>query len=553
MRKKLSKVIALLFILATTLGGEVSVFAAPGAKPDEGNLHIHKYWVDDQNPHPTGKENNGTEQDDITNPPVSGVGFDVYKIGELESINSTPATPEEKEKYAVPQGGDGWVYKKNADKLEVTNGTLTYIYALGANVNSTSEVTNSTGTLTFSNLEKGYYFVEENLSYGTPQVNGKEVKITSQVRPFVVAVPMTTPNGEDWMKDVHVYPKNEGLNPEKKPSVPSVNVGDTVGWTITVNIPTDIASYTKFDIIDILDKRLNYAGNLVVNGLDNTGSTVATLDNNTHYELTAPNAGTDGGTVTVKLLVPEGIKFLANNKNIVKLSVSFDTTVNGNIENDDENKIKNEATIDFENESGTDSDKVTAEINTGEIKIDKTYSGGTVEESAEFQLAKTDTAAKAGEYLRVVLDSTNTHIVDIVAPGESGYEDAKKWIALPSETDASKFGLKDGEKSGDTFYVKSFEGLMTYSGTDENKQFESYYLVETKAPEGYNLLDGPLEVTFTEEDNNNKHVHLEKIENKKGFTLPNTGGIGTILLVVVGIILIGLAIILTMNKKKKTA
>lgn len=549
MRKKLSKVIALLFILATTLGGAVSVFAAPGAKPDKGNLHIHKYWVDDQNPHPTGKENNGTEQDDITNPPVSGVGFDVYKIGELESINSTPATPEEKEKYAVPQGGDGWVYKKNADKLEVTNGTHTYIYALGANVNSTSEVTNSTGTLTFSNLEKGYYFVEENLSYGTPQVNGKEVKITSQVRPFVVAVPMTTPNGEDWMKDVHVYPKNEGLNPEKKPSVPSVNVGDTVGWTITVNIPTDIASYTKFDIIDNLDKRLNYDGNLVVKALDSSGNPLFILDKGNDYELTAPTDNTEGGIVTVTLKA-DGITKLANNKSVVKLSVSFDTTVNGNIKNDDDNKIENMATIEFTNDSKTDTDKTpTATIHTGEIKIDKTYSGGTVTESAQFQLAKTNTAAESGEYLRVVLDSTNAHIVDIVAPGEPGYDTAKNWVALPSQADTrEKLGLV-----GDIFYVTSFEGLQTYTESGSTKNFESYYLVETKAPEGYNLLDGPLEVTFTDADGDKKHIHTEEIENKRGFTLPNTGGIGTILLVVVGIILIGLAIILTMNKKKKTA
>lgn len=550
MGKKLSKIIALLFILATTLGGAASVFAAPGAKPDKGNLHIHKYWVDDQNPHPTDKENNGTEQSGIANPPVSGVGFDVYKIGELESINSIPATSEEKEKYAVPQGGDGWVYKKNADKLEVTNGTLTYIYALGANVNSSSEVTDSNGTLTFSNLEKGYYFVEENLSYGIPQVNNENVKITSQVRPFVVAVPMTTPNGEDWMKDVHVYPKNEGLNPEKKPSVPSVNVGDTVGWTITVNIPTDIASYTKFDIIDILDKRLNYAGNLVVEGLDNTGATVATLVKDTHYELTVPNAGTDGGTVTVKLKVPEGIEFLANNKNIVKLSVSFETTVNGNIKNDDENKIENKATIEFTNDSGTDSDKVTAEINTGEIKIDKTYSGtDAITESAQFQLAASEQDAKAGNYLQVILDETDPQNIFIKKIVPAGTQGAVNWVALPSQADTGEaLGLV-----GDTFYVTSFEGLKTYTESGSIKDFETYYLVETKAPEGYNLLDGPLEVTFTEDDNSNKHIHLEKIENKKGFTLPNTGGVGTIILVVVGIILIGLAIILTMNKKKKTA
>ena len=57
-------------------------------------------------------------------------------------------------------------------------------------------------------------------------------------------------------------------------------------------------------------------------------------------------------------------------------------------------------------------------------------------------------------------------------------------------------------------------------------------------------------VDFAKEDST--HIVNETIKNSKGFTLPNTGGVGTIVLVVFGIILIGLAIILTMNKKKKT-
>ena len=68
---------------------------------------------------------------------------------------------------------------------------------------------------------------------------------------------MTTPDGTGWNADVHVYQKNQGLNPEKKPNKPSVNVGDPVEWTITANVPTDIGTYAVFNITDELDKRLN--------------------------------------------------------------------------------------------------------------------------------------------------------------------------------------------------------------------------------------------------------------------------------------------------------
>lgn len=102
MKKRLSNILAVLLVLATMIGGAISSFAAPD---DTGNLHIHKYWVDDKHPYPTGIENNGDEQNGITNPPVSGVGFDVYKIGDLELVNGNLATSTEKEQHTVPQGG----------------------------------------------------------------------------------------------------------------------------------------------------------------------------------------------------------------------------------------------------------------------------------------------------------------------------------------------------------------------------------------------------------------------------------------------------------------
>lgn len=543
MGKKLSKIIALLFILATTLGGAASVFAAPGAKPADGDLTIHKHWAEtaaDVGDEGTGGIMNPTP----SNPAVKGIQFDVYQ---LTKIGDAPDTP--------PSDKDGWTYSRNGTELTVKKDSTEHKYSLALRESDSGAngKTDENGVLKYSNLPAGYYYVEENLGaspdYEVQGSGNAEKTITSASKPFIVAVPMTNADGTDWNDDVHVYPKNQGLNPEKKPSVPSVNVGDKVEWTITVNVPSDIGSYTKFNIIDILDKRLNYAGNLVVEALDSSGNSLFILDKDDDYDLNTPTDNTEGGTVTVALKA-DGITKLTNNKSVVKLSVSFETTVNGNIETDDDNKIENEATIDFTNDSKTDTDKTpTATIHTGEIKIDKTYSGGTVTESAQFQLAKTNTAAESGEYLRVVLDSTNTHIVDIVAPGESGYDTAKKWVALPSQSDTGEtLGLV-----GDTFYVTSFEGLKTYTESGSTKTFETYYLVETKAPEGYNLLDKPLEVTFTEADSGTKHVHEEGVENKKGFTLPNTGGVGTIVLVVVGIILIGLAIILTMNKKKKTA
>ena len=94
----------------------------------------------------------------------------------------------------------------------------------------------------------------------------------------------------------------------------------------------------------------------------------------------------------------------------------------------------------------------------------------------------------------------------------------------------------------------------------------TYYLYETKAPGGYNLLSEPVAVTFhcsdtmdarldpayiTINDSANQitSMHFE-IENKSGATLPETGGIGTTLFYVIGGLLVVGAGVLLVTKKR---
>lgn len=367
-------------MLGATVGGALSSFAAtPGTKPTEGNLTIHKYWAETSAD--VKDEGNGEELDVApSNPAVMGIQFDVYQLTPTAGAPDTP-----------PSDKDGWSYTRTGTELIVEKDATQHKYSLTLKDPDAGKdgKTNDSGELTYTKLSAGYYYVEENLTASADyQVQGKgneEKLITSASKPFIVAVPMTNAAGDDWNSDVHVYPKNQGLNPEKEPSVPSVTVGDKVTWTISANVPSDFSEYTKFDIVDTLDKRLSFAENVAVKGASDTNPNVVTLTFGDDYTVTGA-VGTPGGTVRISL-TPAGISKLAGTADVTKVLVSFDTTVNSNIASDDENTIKNEAEIEFENNSTTETEKdktPPSEIHTGEIKIDKTYSGGTVTESAQF-------------------------------------------------------------------------------------------------------------------------------------------------------------------------
>mgnify|MGYP000622950210 CR=1 FL=1 len=124
-----------------------------------------------------------------------------------------------------------------------------------------------------------------------------------------------------------------------------------------------------------------------------------------------------------------------------------------------------------------------------------------------------------------------------------------------------------------TVYHKAGDKVATIVTNDkgiariDDLPLGKYYLVETKAAAGgYNLLKAPVKVviaqeysvekkttvtkdaegnvtstttvvnkTFTGGDENNAGTYSVTIENRKGFTLPKTGDIGTAMFLIIGI------------------
>lgn len=107
------------------------------------------------------------------------------------------------------------------------------------------------------------------------------------------------------------------------------------------------------------------------------------------------------------------------------------------------------------------------------------------------------------------------------------------------------------------------DGSFTISGLDA----DTYYLEEVEAPAGYNKLAAPVKVTITASinaatnvgtstvtyDGNSTDTGTVKIENKTGVELPSTGGVGTTIFYVIGGLLMAVAVVLLVTKKKMSA
>lgn len=164
-----------------------------------GSLSVHKYEYNGD----AGLTNGtGTKADEANLPknedgalaakPLAGAEFSIYKITDLDEMKTYYSTnPAD-----LPDWSD-YVTQNDAAAQESTG----IKYTAKTNLTKTAtQTTNDNGTATFSDLALGFYLV---LETAVPD------SVSAPVQPFIVSVPMTTKDGDNWLYDVHVYPKNE--------------------------------------------------------------------------------------------------------------------------------------------------------------------------------------------------------------------------------------------------------------------------------------------------------------------------------------------------------
>lgn len=152
----------------------------------KGSITIHKYEYNGDG----GQTGTGETSDTVPSgaKALADAGFTIYKIADVNDLTN--------------------YYSTNPSELPsvdtyVTQDTTTKKWSINAAYETTKvgeeKKTDDQGEVIFDTLELGFYVVVETTS---PD------KVTEPVKPFIVSLPMTTKDGDKWLYDVNVYPKN---------------------------------------------------------------------------------------------------------------------------------------------------------------------------------------------------------------------------------------------------------------------------------------------------------------------------------------------------------
>ena len=290
---------------------------------------------------------------------------------------------------------------------------------------------------------------------------------------------------------------------------PDVKLGDQIDFTITGDIPNE-AVIDGYKIVDVLDPKLTYVG-----------ATATLLDGTVITEGTHYNVVFDAATNTVSVVFTDAGRAVLAAHNATRVQVVVNTTVNTIGE------IENEALVypnlpSFTVTPGQPGGPiVTPPVVTkwGEMTLQKVNENGTALAGASFSVYTNEADALAG---------TNP----VVLNGQSIFTVAADGTMTIS-------GLR---------YSDWADGTAVAPGSAD---YRTYYLVETTAPAGYELLAEPISFLINSASTSvGIDLSVKNIASNGGFELPLTGGTGTGLLYAAGALLVvGAGLLFVRNRK----
>lgn len=517
-----------------------------------------------------------------------------YGKADLQKVGKQSGTDTE---VTAMQGYKFKLYKKNDDK------TWTQIVRKPANgVDNTGDFLNEvddTGVLTtgpngqisVSGLTKGVYaFVETGVNAEDGYILDSGIAYVFKISDNGEMVAATNTDVEDAQfpeNDV----KNFDINAVKEAKVEVKNykpdfkkeitgkkdadygIGDDVPYTLTVNVPENVAKLKTFTVTDEMD-----SDQLVVNDdsilvkgvkVGETKETTLEKGEGKDYTLTpTTDAGKSGFTIAFD--TKKIAEYAGGTITITYTAKLQDKASVGEVGNVNSADLKYSKKTDITTEEDPPYDihdeAVVYTFKTGILKKGDSKDGNPLD-GVEFTLYK-----KVDAKDTVSEDGTTVTFMGTTKP-----------ILTPAEAKAKKLNATDSVTEPKWFAV------MTLT-TDDNGEAVAnglptgeYKLVETKTHEGYNLLTEPVDAnltldcttTWSKKDTfdatgkliKNKYSKTEvknsdgtpysyaaiTIINRKGFNLPTTGGFGTLLFSGIGVLLVvaGVGVLLSLKKKNR--
>lgn len=481
---------------------------------------------------------------------LSGAEFKYYKVYD---INSTNGAISKNSKFASVPNLPGEL-SGNDEDLTWANTLKNYIAT--NNKNAANNKIEADGTLTTD--ENGYTNYVENASFGyylivetkAPTKQNNKTYVTGD--PFFLALPGVV-NGT-WNYEVTSEPKvnEEGISgPEKKilttdsngeikpVSANDVHVGDYIQYQIKVRVPqfTDksfevIDNMPKITITDTMSKNLTFVKDdshpvtVTITDKDETNKDV--LREVKKYTLN-PGSKEDSNDTpytafTAMLQANDGFTKDDCGKYV---TITYYARVDA-IDNSIASDLQNSASVKVNDDSDIPGGRT--DSYTYGIELRKTLAGANLKEDEKvyFDLYE----KKDGTYTKV------TDLENVVSDNKTqGEEETKK-----------------GQ------FVTTKDKSIIIKGLSLGK----YALKETKTVGGYtlltkyvefNLVDANLNGNLDDAEGNDtdSNILLKIVDNKKGFSMPGTGGMGTYIFTIGGLVVMAGAVLLLVSSKKKRA
>ena len=609
--KKIHRVWALLLAALMALGLMTTAFAATDSAPiiDPGkkaSLSIYKYDItaagndgawDAESYVSTGLHDDAII-DKLSKYAIQGVEFTYLRVADIAMNNELV---ESQRQVGVLYGFDGSersnavlsaIGLTNADAHKTDNGINYFTSdmlnnklsaALAANattVKNTLETamknggvamseTDATGHTSASNMEQGLYLVVETR---VPE------NVTSTCNPFLVSLPMTTIDGVAWNYDVTVYPKNQTGNPtldktvrEDKNSTgkntgsltdikdgyahtATASVGDAVDYQIISTLPTitsKASSLSEYTYVDTLSKGIRYNKNdVVIEFFKDAGCTekIATwAEISSKFTVTYDDAA---NTMTIRM-TDTGLSEINESESVYTDSVkrgysdctmriTYAATLTADAKmGDTDNPNEVELTWRRTNNTYFDTLKDCCHVYTYGIDVLKRFSdnGGNLR-NVKFRL------------------HNDTDDCYIIAEQKDGVYYAKGFAT---------------KKSDATTFVPNGSGHIVVKGLED----DTYSLTEIATDKGYVLLRDAVKIVIKTAENgqcekcgaklltasatvNGKDASMTEgnaivpltVVNNPGFDLPKTGGYGTWMFTIGGVILLGAAAFIVIRSRK---